>query len=97
MIVDFGTSVQLEIPNFSPSSRNHVSSSQQRNRRVVQVDVKMSSSGGVRKTRKTRYQRKELKFLMGERQCELAAVKMEVLRWLPAPADDELQEPSARI
>jgi hypothetical protein len=86
MIVDFGESALLEIPDVSPSVRYHVSSGQKRNRGVVQVDVKSCSSAGVRKTRKTRYRHRDLKFLMGERRCELAAVEMEVLRWLSAPA-----------
>ena len=92
MIVDFGTSVLLEISDFSPSLRHHVSSGQQGKRRVVQVDVRLSSSYGVRKTRKTRYRRRDLKFLLGERRCELAAVEMEVRRWLPASADNALPQ-----
>lgn len=92
MIVDFGTSVLLEISDVSPLLRNHLSPSQQGIRRVVQVDAKMSSSGGVRKIRKTRFRRRELKFLMGERRCELAAIEMEVRRWLPASIDDVLPQ-----
>jgi hypothetical protein len=86
MIVDFGESALLEIPDVSPSVRYHVSSGQKRNRGAVQVDVKSSSSTRVRKTRKTRYRYRDLKFLIVERRYELANVEMEVLRWLSAPA-----------
>jgi hypothetical protein len=81
MIVDFGTSILLEIPDFIPSVRHPESSAQQENLRV-----KLSSSAGIRNTQKTRHQHGKLKFLLGERRCELAAVDMEVQRWLPAPA-----------
>ena len=86
MIVDFGKSILLEIPDIFPSVRHNLSSGQKRHRRVVQGDVKLRSSAGVQKNRKRRYRHRELKFLMGERQCELADVEMEVLRRLPMPA-----------
>lgn len=62
MVVDFGESALLEIPDVSPSVRYHVSFGQKQNRGAVQVDVKSRSSAGVRKTRKTRYRHKDLKF-----------------------------------
>ena len=84
-IVHFGKSALLEIPGVPPSARHRLSSSQNGHRRVV-PNVKLSSSAGVRKGRKTRYRHGELMFLMGERRCELAAIEMEILRWLPKPA-----------
>ena len=68
-----------EISDVSPSVRYHVFFDQKRNREIVQVDVKSSSSTEVRKSRKTRYRHKNLKFLMKERRCELAAVEIKVL------------------
>jgi hypothetical protein len=87
MIVDFGESALSEILNVSPSVRHHLFSGQKENQRVEQMDIELSSSAEVRKRRKTRHRCGKSKLLMAERKCELAAVKMEVLRWLPAPSD----------
>lgn len=55
------------------------------NRRVVLVDVKLSSPAGVRKNRKASHRHKELNLLMAERQCEPAVIETEVMRWVPEP------------
>ena len=85
MIVDFGTSVLLDNSDFSLSLRHHMPSGQRGNRRVVLVDVKLSSPAGVRKNRKASHRHKELNLLMAERQCEPAVIETEVMRWVPEP------------
>lgn len=87
MIFDFGESALLEISGIPPSVKHCVSSGQKENWREVDVKLKLSSSAGVRKGRTMRYRWKDLKYLIGERQCESGAVKMEVLLWLPASTD----------